>query len=63
MAERASYIVFDTDHNILDTYSFTLLKIGQKDKSKSILNKAIEIARNINDIDSMRKYEEKLKAY
>jgi len=63
MAERASYIVFDTDHNILDTYSFTLLKIGQKDKSKSILNKAIETARNINDIDSIRKYEEKLKAY
>ena len=63
MAERASYIVFDTDHNILDTYAFTLLKVGQKEKSKEVLNKAIEIARRNNEIETVQKYENKLKAY
>ena len=63
MAERASYIAFDTDHNLLDTYAFTLLKIGQKDKSKEMLNKAINIAKARGEYEATKKYQDKLKNY
>ena len=63
MAKRASFIVFDTDHNILDTYALSLLKVGNKEKSKEILNKAIQIAKNNNEPEAVQKYLNKLKTY
>ena len=63
MAERAAYISFDTNHNIIDTYAFALLKNGQKEKSKLMLKKAIELAKLNNDLDGIKKYENKLSTY
>ena len=63
MAERAAYISFETDHNIIDTYAFALLINGQKEKSNLMIKKAIELAKLNNDLDDVRKYEIKLNTY
>jgi hypothetical protein len=63
MAERAVYISFETNHNIIDTYAFALLKNNQKEKSKLMIKKAIELAKLNNDLDSVKKYENKLSTY
>ena len=63
MAERAAYISYETNHNIIDTYAFALLKNGQKEKSKLMLKKAIELARADNNLDSLNKYENKYNSY
>jgi hypothetical protein len=63
MAERAAYISFETDHSIIDTYAFALLKNGQKEKSKLMIKKAIELAKLNNDLDGVKKYENKLSTY
>jgi hypothetical protein len=63
MAERAVYISFETDHNVIDTYAFALLKNGQKEKSFLMIKKAIELAKLNNDLDDVRKYENRLNTY
>jgi 16S rRNA C1402 (ribose-2'-O) methylase RsmI len=63
MAERAAYISFETNHNIIDTYAFALLKNGQKEKSQLMIKKAIELAKLNNDLDGVKKYENKLSSY
>ena len=63
MTERAAYISFETDHNIIDTYALALLKNGQKEKSYLMIKKAIELAKLNNDLDDVRKYENRLNAY
>ena len=63
MAERAVYISFETDHNVIDTYAFALLKNGQKEKSFLMIKKAIELAKLNNDLDDVGKYENRLNTY
>ena len=63
MAERANYIMFETDHNILDTYAFTLLKSGNKNKSIEILTQAISLATSLGDSSSADKYKQRLAKY
>ena len=63
MIERASYIQFDEDYNILDSYAFALLKNGQKEKGKVTLQKAIALAQKNNDTSAVKSYQDKLSKY
>jgi TolB-like protein len=63
MAERSAYISFETNHNIIDTYAYALLRNNQKEKSKLMIEKAIELAKLNNDLDAVKKYESKLSTY
>ena len=63
LIEKAVSLSFETVHSILDTYAFILFKCNQKDKSRSYLLKAIELAKNKNDSDAVKKYESRLPQY
>jgi TolB-like protein len=63
MIERANYIEFEKNHNYLDTYSYILFKNGSKKESKEKLEKAIELAKNKNDEESVKKYQKRLSEF
>lgn len=63
MAKKATAIAFDTNVNLLDTYSYTLFKLGRMNESKMALEKAINILRQKEDFETLQSFEYKLSRY